>query len=388
MPILRSRLSSSLRAISVTAGLALPGFGPAAATNQSRWLALYAICLVLPFVSRKPTRTDWWAMLFVAYAALSILWSPDQGHGLVNFAHIAAGFILVFVLKGMDVRLGVVIAYTIVLVLDFTDSVGVFGNKNWTAEFLLIAAPLVLWWGWDTNVKGLISMALLLTAVVDLVYFNSSQTEWVVVGVCFWGLFMRKLRFRTALGLTLAVIPTLVLAYGIFALEGNSVWSRFEIWHNTFAGLDPVLGHGLGSFNYVYDTFREAHFVWRDWSIMTKPTQYAGAAHNVVVQILSELGIVGLVLAIMPFLFIRLPPFAAASVVIFGVIAMFGFPEQNPQTVLLLCIALGYRDEMAGNWVAVLVGRAGRRGRVDHGQIIPGNRQSAPGGSATEPGGS
>ena len=125
----------------------------------------------------------------------------------------------------------------------------------------------------------------------------------------------------------------------------SSISSRLELWINSvFAWLDaPLFGHGIGSFDYAYAPHRIDHLRWLQGSILTHPNVSAGAAHNEGLQVLVELGMVGLALVLLSvFTVLRASKSSARwAALAMGTVAMVSFPFQNPATAILGVVILG-----------------------------------------------
>lgn len=79
-------------------------------------------------------------------------------------------------------------------------------------------------------------------------------------------------------------------------------------------------------------------------SILNIPNVLAGAAHNAVVQVMAELGLVGLAAAAAVLVMVlRHATDQNAKVALVCALAamMVGFPEQNPFTAALIAVAAG-----------------------------------------------
>lgn len=121
----------------------------------------------------------------------------------------------------------------------------------------------------------------------------------------------------------------------------SSLASRVELWLNSFyAWLDrPLLGHGLGAFEQAYAPHRSDHLWLIDSTILALPWNAAGQAHNVILQSLIEIGLVGTILAGV-FLWTVLRMGISSALVATGVLCMIGFPEQNPASAIMIACAL------------------------------------------------
>lgn len=122
----------------------------------------------------------------------------------------------------------------------------------------------------------------------------------------------------------------------------SSIFARLELWHNSFvAWLDhPVIGHGLGAFEQAYAPHRAAHGWFRDGSILTTVWNAAGSAHNVILQALVEVGLVGAIIA-GTFLWLILRRETSAALIAGAAMCLIGFPEQSPASAVMIACALG-----------------------------------------------
>jgi hypothetical protein len=111
----------------------------------------------------------------------------------------------------------------------------------------------------------------------------------------------------------------------------------------------PVWGHGLGSFNVLYPLYQERHIALLPQlgSVFGPDMSYiAGAAHNEYVQILSDYGLIGAVIAGgLVWSLIRrrdsLDRIALASLFVAAVVSLVEFPLQNPATAALAALCAG-----------------------------------------------
>ena len=180
-----------------------------------------------------------------------------------------------------------------------------------------------------------------LAAIGYLVLFNESKVELVAAAaLALCAAWQRPgLRFP-AVG---AVGVGALAFWALFPIQANA---RLELWFNGLAAwLDkPLLGWGLGSFDWAYGYHRFDFSQVSQATILNVPNVLAGAARNAVVQVLAELGLVGLAgAAAVVFLVLRHAKDANATVALVCALAamMVGFPEQNPFTAALIVVAAG-----------------------------------------------
>lgn len=198
-----------------------------------------------------------------------------------------------------------------------------YGNlvqRNHAAALLGLALLLVAYFSHERRMnKAWISAGLSAAAFLSLgIVLTASRIglAYVVLAGGFWGLLSSGQgqattvsRWRTArwvaFGLLAGVLayvllgilsPSLMAPHGISAasrFEGAGMSARDAIWHQAWAMFraHPLFGTGWGSFSAyaLAGALTSAH------------PQYVSNAHNIVLQILSETGLVGLVLAGVPF---------------------------------------------------------------------------------------
>ena len=126
-----------------------------------------------------------------------------------------------------------------------------------------------------------------------------------------------------------------------------SFWPRLEIWTNSIlTWLDnPIFGSGLGTFETAYAPHRADHWTYfpEMGTVLQSLAVHAGAAHNEILQILVELGLIGAAL-IGWFLYCALKGTKSRArwcVWIAIAICLIEFPLQNPASAILIAVALG-----------------------------------------------
>jgi hypothetical protein len=258
-------------------------------------------------------------------------------------------------------------SFPVVAGLVVTDTYyGSFGNENFVTEWVILCLPWLGWAalsnrhsgddgiavrslgrsGWRVLVARCWGMAIGSGGIFYLIAFNNSRIEFFVAFVgCLTLLWLCKQR---AWAVTLFCVGLGGALYGDIALD--SLKSRVEFSVNTLAMfLDaPLLGHGFGAFNFNYPAY-QIHRLFVPWESMGA-TNFAGAAHNEYLQILAELGAVGLLLA----LWVIWRPWKLGPATIcltLGMIqALINFPFQNPASAFLLSVSFGLvlRSQSAG----------------------------------------
>lgn len=361
----------------VTACL-VSGFGTA---NPAflRWLVIGAVAAGLlmwalvclwrdPSIHVSPA--DAFALLFLGYVAISLSWSSDPREGatqLVNIAAIVAVFMGVSrcpwgsLKRVLPAAVSLAMLGGLGLYLVRADIYGGFGNRNFIAEFFLIAMPFAVLWAWQAKKAYWKAARFLipLGAVAYLLVESESNTRWfglAFVGVVALGYAIRKGWWFAAAVAVLAV-ANLVLLTG-FATQSSvlsSLGARLELWIDSaaLAAHSPLLGHGAGSFNYEYPAFQSVHLsLFPNLGTRLNPiVMYAGAAHNELLQILAEYGLAGLAIAAgfaavvaKHFFGRKLQGIEIAAGWSLGLalwLSLIGFPFHIPQTALLGSVALG-----------------------------------------------
>jgi O-antigen ligase len=375
-------------------------------TYVPRWLAVHfcaalaAFDLALSVSKAKQLRldiVDVAGLGFLLWCALSLAWSSDPRVGAPSLVHIAA-LLLVFAWvrrqpdDEREFLLQVLFCGAAIVALVFAviwpSKYGGFGNRNFITEFLLtaLAFPAFLA-GSETRGLKLFGLGLAGAILVYLLGFNDSKIEFFVVpGVVLLvsaTILYRRLgasRFSLLAAATLAV-PA-VVAWMFWNRMGFDVSTmfRFELLTNsTLLWLEsPIWGHGLGGFDFEYPRVQERHlsvFPWLQTVMFADMRITAGAAHNDILQGLTELGLVGM--AILGFAAYRIARayvakpskslvdhMAAAAAVALLLCAQLEFPLQNPATAFagaVLAGHLGARPVGAPARFVIPLGRLARR---------------------------
>lgn len=323
----------------------------------ARWLVLLVFAGGFALTSTWAKRVtidaaDIGALLFTAYAATSLIWTPDLLWGVVCLAKLGVLVVLFLVLRRrrLDevVPLAIAFAVLAVLVLHWVGWVkwSGFVNPNLVAEFILVATPFLLLKRCYLSIAG--------AAWLYLFLINPSNLEYLILGLGFVGWVCWK--DRGPVNILLFVLAGLVLLVGFVISLGIyevriSVLSRIELLYNTLTmwSQAPILGHGVGSFDYVYPVYGDAIltlFPEMVWSVLGASKLYAGSAHNEFAQLLSELGIVGALLVVLFLMAVTWKPDTRfkrgciGSLIVLGILSLIGFPLQMPSTALFGVVAL------------------------------------------------
>jgi hypothetical protein len=346
----------------LAAALLLYGFG---SVETLRWLAVYGGFALAAGVFAynckiRLRRADIALLALFCWGVLSLFWSNDPRTGIYSLINGAALIGVYFLARYGErvipwaVFLSVIAA--IVLLMMQPQWNGGFGNPNFSTEFLLLSSPFVLWWALDRKEWGLLSVPVLILVVAGL-FIIPSKIEYAVcfalaVFTVWWAISNRC--HKEAWWLIICIVGGMAAILS-FTDMPVSIMARAEIGLNTLAlwSESPIWGHGMGAFGFGYDRVREFHLGFIDsWAVLGA-AKFVGAAHNEYLQLLADLGIIGLGLfgAFVWFLIQDTSPlngresvdrvFSLVVLLIAAILALIGFPMQNPWTAVLIAIAAG-----------------------------------------------
>ena len=292
MPTSRTSRTDLLHSvIFVIVGLCiLQGVDPATHSYVvPKWIgvaAATALILVVALVSVwlnreiRLDRVDGIVAVFAIFAAGSLIWSDDPAGGAAHLGGLIAALIFFCYARRCDCRkLGFRMALLCLLATGISltwaailpEYQGGFGNENRFAHALLLMMPyLALWVSLRQSPDRWLEPGLAFCAVVYLVAVNDSHAEYLVVVLLVLVVLLRKLlnyrrSFDVATGFLVAaggVAVAWVLREHL--LHVAPVEIRLEIGLNTIAvWLDqPVLGTGIGGFDFHYPTHQQTHLSW------------------------------------------------------------------------------------------------------------------------------
>jgi len=226
------------------------------------------------------------------------------------------------------------------------------GHPNFLAFYLLLMFFPLLWLMMEMkrkNVLLLIGLGVVLVGILGGIILTQSRSAMLglAVGVGFLLVDFGANSGRVKLARWIGVVVSAALGLGVWRVvvygEGlRSVMSRIYLWKATLAGWAdaPVFGFGV-------ETYREAvlPYLSPDINSLELMTQMPDRAHNVLIQILSDFGAVGVLMFCLAVFWVVRFGRKKARVLVAGVIAilvaaMFGFFMTTHFVVLVFVLAL------------------------------------------------
>lgn len=319
-------------------------------------------------------------VVFVSWASFSLLWTPDPLASLEGLFNLYALTTVYFAVRWFGLRWWAPLVAALGLVVTLGVSVwqpiqpgaygysGGYGNWNDQTEAMLAMLPWIMvfmvrrredsWWTWTIKVwgTGLLTLCVAFYLIAD----NPSKIEGYVALAVMLVWVARKWGTEWAI-----LVGFLLLDIALY-FAPQSVWTsltqRGEIWINTvWMWLDsPVWGHGFASFTYLYPDYQQDHLPIISGTLLNSPALLAGEAHSEPLQLLAELGLIGMGIVVTgAILLIRglrgghLGPMRTAAFMAVAVItacSAIDFPLQRGAPALVFMISLGL---LAGGCPAV-----------------------------------
>ena len=284
--------------------------GLAGAAEPSRWCFLaVAVPALLFFTTIRMTRAHWLLLGLCAWSALGLLWAPvldDALYGCFSLALCAGVFAIAVEVEepiwfyrglgaGLAISSGVAVLQRFGLepvIAQFPGSGpnGLFVNPSILGESMVVGFVVLLayreWW--------------LAAAVLPGLLMSQQRSSLIALACCVTAMLWFKKRWLAPvmflLLLAAALAPkTMVQTEGLIAAKNlmfESLAQRVDIWRDTISGL-TIFGHGIGNFYaaFPYYAARVAAEGGPSWVIATH-------AHNDILEIAFELGVIGLVLTL------------------------------------------------------------------------------------------
>lgn len=290
-------------------------------------------------------------LLFIGYAALSLIWAPSFDIAFFIFLQIVAlsctfcfGENLKDItncFKGLSLGLGFSSIVALMQYFElyninkyiftlYSPIAGIFVNPNIYSEvsalMLLSLIVLKLWWWIPVTLPGL------------TIIHSRTALLGLGVGLFFWLFNKNKLM---AVGSVLLIILFTAFYYReYFSME--SINERFSLWADTIRGL-TLLGFGIGSYELMYPL----NAINIDTSV-ARPK----FAHNDFLQMMFELGIGSILLGILILNILRIKHETRTILVGIGVISLSSYPFHGvPMSAFIGCLVAGFVNRNnAANW--------------------------------------
>jgi len=297
-------------------------------STNIRWvyLALTTSFLLLLLKPNKFTVFHLIGLLLIFWSLVSVLWSFNQYDSVDRLIHlliIAQIFVLgsrIESLKEIFIGLGLGTGISTFLYLYFNMPAGLFVNQTLlgeTAILTLIGLCIYkLWWFIPVVLPSLFSgsRGVLLAGIITVIMWVWSKSKFLAVSL---------------------ISPIIVfgfLSYK-FNIRLSSVYERFDLWKDSLNGV-TLFGQGIGSYHSAYPYFAE-----RIDTLKYRPMQ----AHNDLLQVFFELGIIGGILVIgFVYLLMKVKDNEKYIIYCFIVLSMFSFPIYMPVSAFIFAIVSGY----------------------------------------------
>ena len=300
-----------------------------------KWVALSVVASALLLYRQEPipfTRAHLLGCVFIGWAALSVLWSPQPLYSLNGLWQIVLLPSICFCLGsqqrslrplfiGAGIGLAGSSAISIGQLAGWIDwpsiniPSGLFLNKNFMAE----AAALVLIWLIAERVWWL---AILVAPALALA---GARGALLALGI---GLALELRRHPSWLMGGLLAADMVLFGMGMATHSSATTAERLDIWQELANSLG-FLGSGIGSYGFM------PHSMQPDGALMH--------AHNDYLELVYELGAVGAALAALFAWELRGPLTSARLVlIVFAVEACFAFPSHLPATLAIAALVAGH----------------------------------------------
>lgn len=305
----------------------VPVFFNGATNTRWIWLALTTPILILCLEKQKFTLLHFIGLLFLLLSCISLNWTfnlYDSIEALIKLLIIAQVFVLGSKLKDLKpIFIGLAIGITI---SNFNLPSGLFVNKSMLGE----AALLTIIGLFIYNIKWLI------VPVVPAAVLSGSRG--VIVGFLSVLVAYTWNKNKPISILLIVLILSFVSASFALNIGVGSIKERLDMWVDSFKAFS-FWGNGIGSFHAAFPYYSD-----NIDTLKYRPTY----AHNDLIQIMFEIGVFGLILAI---------TFATALlktnsnekyiIIAFLVMAQFSFPFYMPVSVFIFTLVAGH---MSRNW--------------------------------------
>ena len=264
-----------------------------------RW-ALLAITLPGLCLISLPNNFDLTKLLgigFIAWAAISLTWSPNQWDAYGTFIQlliIAAAFVYgnrVSSLKPIFTGLAIGVTVSAAILLSptlqgltsgspvSTYPHGLWGNRNMMGEIAVLSALGCLAYGRYWFIPGLLPAIFYYKPEIMSGVPSRGAVGALMAGICVW-LWPRSKVLSGLLAAALLIGGTAALGFGN---RFGPVYERLEVWQAVLHGV-TLRGNGLGSLYTLAPYLTD---------IFDTTMRRVDHAHNEFIEILFELGVIG-----------------------------------------------------------------------------------------------
>lgn len=275
--------------------------------------------------------------IFVAYAAISLLWAPSGYWGFVQILAMAGIFALAStedfkiepIVKGLALGL---------LVSDQVFFLQLFGFNGVTNTTPLGSGLFV-----NSNIFAEVSALILVLILINRMWIYSIVTlpglymssRAVVLGLAGAAIIWIWRKSKLAVGAIL--ISSLFMIWATSLIHNGSISHRLGIWHDMLIAFN-VFGNGIGSFEYLFPIY----------NVSIDPTaNRVLQAHNEPLQVIFELGYVGFIV-FSSMIILNWNDKYASWLVCFLIISCFGFPLHIAATAFMFAVVMGHLS-VSGN---------------------------------------
>lgn len=304
-------------------------------STNVRWiyLALTTPLLVLLSKLNKFTILHLTGLLFFTWSIVTVLWSFNQYDSidrLIQLLILTQVFVLgsrLESLKEIFAGLALGLGFSSLAVYYLNIPGGLYVNPNMLGDvaILTVIGLIVykLWWFIPLVLPNVFigSRGVLLAGLTTLIMWVWSKSKFLAVS------------------LTVPIFIASFLSYK-FNIRLGSVVERFDLWKDSLNGMS-VIGQGIGSYHSAYPFFANLLDTFKYRAIY---------AHNDLLQIFFELGIVGGIIAIV-FIGLLMKEKCNEKYIIccFITLSLFSFPFHMPVSAFVLAIVAGYMSRNFSN---------------------------------------
>lgn len=282
--------------------------------------------------------------LFIAYSALSLLWTENLNIGFFFLLELIALSCVYYL--GENIKDLKPIFKGLALGLSVSSLLALMQYKGYGKEiFTIDNSPAGLFL--NPNIYSELSVVILISLVIFKLYWwipvtlpgillVHSRAALLALGIGLVVFLYKKNKIFTVLIVLSITIISVIFYWQLFNL--NSIQERFNLWVDTIRGL-TLFGNGIGSFEILYPL----HALNIDTSL-ARPRY----AHNDLLQLIFEAG-VG-VLLLIPLMTNIIKAKSEIKIIFYsiGIISLFAFPFHVPVFAFIGCLVAGHLNNYNG----------------------------------------